>query len=442
VAEAVTMRGKSTLALTVILIAVVAYIYFVDSKKPVDDAAVKEKAFSGVTADDIEELQIKSDTGDTSRLQKADGKWQLVEPVKADADNTEVSNIASSLASIDIQRVVDENASNMKEYGLDPPRIEVAFRSKGKKDMERVLLGEKTPTGGDMYARLPGKNRVFLVNSFLDSTFNKNTFALRDKKVLAIERDKVDSLEVVSADKTLQFAKRGSDWRIVKPVDARGDFGTIEGAIERVVSLQMQGITAEAGGDPKQYGLDKPSATINIGLGSSKATLTLGKTENAVVYAKDASRPMIFTVAPTLTTDLLKDVTEYRRKDLFDSRSFTMDRVTFMRGSETITLERAKGKDGKDVWKNGAGKEIDSAKVDDLLAKVGSLRADKFQAQADPALKSPTLTVNAAFDGKMETVTLARSGTTVVASRADEPGSATVDAMAFDEVIKALDAVK
>jgi hypothetical protein len=437
------MRGKSTLALTVILIAVVAYIYFVDSKKPVNDTAAKEKAFSGVTADDVEELQVKSESGETSRLQKTAGKWQLVEPVKADADNTEVSNIASSLASIDIQRIVDDNASNMKEYGLDPARIEVAFRAKGKKDMEHLLLGEKTPTGGDMYARLPGKNRVFLVNSFLDSTFNKSPFALREKKVLGIERDKVDSLEMVSADKTLQFAKRGNDWRIVKPVDARGDFSAIEAAIERVASLQMQGITAENGDDPKKYGLDKPSATINVGLGSSKATVTLGKTENAVVYAKDASRPMIFTVAPTFTTDLFKEVTEYRRKDLFDSRSFTMDTVTFTRGSETITLNRSKGKDDKEIWKNGAGKEIEPAKLDDLLAKVGSLRADMFQSQADPALKSPALVVNARFDnGKTETVTLARTGNSVVASRADEPGSATVEVMAFDQMIKALDAVK
>lgn len=437
------MRGKSTLALTVILIAVVAYIYFVDSKKPVDETVAKEKAFTGVTADAVEELQVKSESGETSRLQKTGDKWQLVEPVKADADNTEVSNIASSLAGIDIQRVVDDNASNMKEYGLDPARLEVAFRSKGKKEMERLLLGEKTPTGGDMYARLPGKNRVFLVNSFLDSTFNKGTFALRDKKVLAIERDKADSLELASADKNLQFAKRGSDWRIVKPVDARGDFGAIEAALERVASLQMQGITAENGDDPKKYGLDKPSATITVGLGSSKATLTLGKTENAVVYAKDASRPMIFTVAPTLTTDLFKDVTEYRRKDLFDSRSFTMDTVSFTRGNDTIRLDRSKGKDGKDIWKNAAGKEIEATKVDDLLAKVGSLRAEMFQSQADPALKSPALVVNARFDnGKAETVTLARSGTTVVASRSDEPGSAKVDTMAFDDLIKALDAVK
>jgi hypothetical protein len=437
------MRGfKSTLVLIVALVAIVAYIYFVDSKKPVDDAAAKDKAFTGVTADDVEEVQIKSAEGETSRLQKTDGKWQLVEPLKAAADNTEASNIASTLASVDIQRVVDENASNLKEYGLDPPRVDVGFRTKGKKELQHLLLGEKTPSGGDLYAQVPGSKRVFLVNSFLDTTFNKNTFALREKKVLTFEREKVDALNLTSADKTLEFKKNGSDWTIVKPITARADFGTVEGALERVASVQMQGIVAETGDDPKKYGLDKPSATISIVAGSSTATLTLGKTENGVVYAKDNSRPMIFTVAPTLSTDVFKDVSDYRRKDLFDSRSFNIDKISFTRGGETITLEKSKGTDGKETWKNSAGKDVDAAKADDLLAKVAALHADKFQPTADAALKSPALTVAVQFDKKMETVNFAKTGTMAVASRADEPGSATLDVMAFDDVMKAIDGVK
>lgn len=439
------MRGlKSTLALLVILIGVVAYIYFVDSKKPAGDAEVKEKAFAEVKADDVEELQIKSAEGETTRLQKTDGKWRIVEPVKADADNTEVSNIATSLSSVDIQRVVDEKPSATKEYGLDPARIEVGFRLKGKQGMQRLLLGDKTPAGGDLYARLPDRNRVFLVNSFLDSTFNKNTLALRDKAVLKFERDKADSLELVSTDRTLEFAKSGTDWKIVRPVAARGDFAAIEGAIERLASLQMQNIKAESASDLAPYGLDKPTATISVGLGSSKATLILGRTEDAVVYAKDASRPLIFTVAPTVSTDLFKDVSDYRRKDLFDARAFTADQVSLVRGAETITLTRSKGKDGKEIWKNASGRDVDAMKVDDLLSKVTALRADKFSDQADAALKMPVLTVTTKFDSsRTETVTFARAGTGVAASRADEPGSATLEGPAmFDEVMKAVDAVK
>ena len=74
-------------------------------------ATVKEKPFGSLQADDIEEVQIKSADGETTRLQKTDGKWQVVEPVKTDADTSELTTIASSLATFEINRVVDENAT-------------------------------------------------------------------------------------------------------------------------------------------------------------------------------------------------------------------------------------------------------------------------------------------------------------------------------------------
>ena len=54
------MRGlRSTIALLTVLLGLVAYIYFVDSKKPATGAPeVKTKAFT-VDADQIEEIQIK-----------------------------------------------------------------------------------------------------------------------------------------------------------------------------------------------------------------------------------------------------------------------------------------------------------------------------------------------------------------------------------------------
>jgi hypothetical protein len=229
----------------------------------------------------------------------------------------------------------------------------------------------------------------------------------------------------------------------VKPVAARGDYAAIEGALERVASLQMQGITAEGGDDPKKYGLDTPSATITISAGSARATLTLGRTESGVVYAKDSARPMIFTVAPTLTTDLFKDVSEYRRKDLFDARAFTAEQLSLARGTETITLEKSKAADGKDAWKNAAGKAVDAMKVDELLTKLTGLRADAFEAQAPAALKTPALTATIRFDGgKTETVSFGRAAAFIAAARSDESGGATLDTTGFDEVMKAIDAVK
>ena len=435
-------RLWSTAIMVLVLGGLVGYIYFVDSKSEPSATAAKEKPFGSLQADDIEEVQIKSAEGETTRLQKADGNWQLVEPVKAAADTSELTTIASSLASLEVQRVVDENPSDLKQYGLEPARVEVAFRPKGEKELKRVQIGEKTPTGTDLYARMADQKRVFLVSSFLDSTFNKNTFALRDRRILIFDRNMVDGLELTNGATKTQLVKSGSEWRLASPISVRADFAAVEGSLERLSSTQMQGIVDAEGKDLAKFGLTKPTGTIVVKTGSSSASLTLGSTDNALLHAKDSSRPVIFTIAPILREDVMRSVNEFRRKDLFDGRAFTATKVEIKRGAETITLEKSKGKDNADVWKS-SGKDIDSAKADDLLTKLTALRAVSFENQPHASLKSPALVATVHFaENKQETVTIGRSGTDVFASRSDEPGTAKVDGTGLDDVMKAIDEVK
>src|SRR4029077_20346233 len=132
-----------------------------------------------------------------------------------------------------------------------------------------------------------------------------------------------------------------------------------------------------------------------------------------------------------------------RRKDMFDGRSFNTARVELKRGNETLTFDKSKGKDGKDVWKNAAGKDMDTAKVEDMLTKLSSIRAQLFQDRIDPVLKMPTLVATLKLDNSMtETVTFARNGNAVLSNRAGEPGSATVEVMAFNDAMSAIDAIK
>src|SRR5919112_1919128 len=73
------MRGLRTfLGLLIVLVALCAYLYFVESKRtPGDDGPKKEKVFN-VEADKIEEIAIKSDTGEQTTLRKSGAEWQMV----------------------------------------------------------------------------------------------------------------------------------------------------------------------------------------------------------------------------------------------------------------------------------------------------------------------------------------------------------------------------
>ena len=436
------MRGlTSTLLLVVVLGGLVGYIYFVDAERDPAAAEAKPKAFGELSADSIDEVQIRSGDGGAARVQRVGDGWQLVEPDKADADTGVVGSVTSSLASLEVQRVVDENPADLAQYGLNPARIEVAFRLKDQKDFQRLLVGEKTPTGGDLFAKRPDETRVFLVSSFLDATFNKTAFDFRDKAILKFQQDQTDGIEVVDGSTTLQFAKSGTDWRIVKPVAVRADYAAVEGLISRLSSAQMQKIVAPDAGDLKAHGLDRPALSATITSASAKATLLIGRADAGSRLAKDAARPEVFAVEESLFTELAKDLPDYRRKELFDARSFTATRIETRRGAETLAFE--KSTDGKETWKNATGQNVDTAKVEDLLTKLSNIRAQSFQNTAPASLTMPALTAIVRFDDtKTETVTFGRSGTDVFAGRTDEPGAATIDAMMFDEAVKALDALK
>ncbi len=438
------MRGlKSTIALLAVLIGLVAYIYFVDSKKPASGAPeTKTKAFT-VDADQIEEIHMKPASGDASRVQKTNGTWQLVEPEKADADQGQVSNAATSLAALEVNRVVDENPSDLSQYGLNPAKAEITFRVKGQKDPRQLLIGEKTTTGSDLYAKTPDQKRVFLISGYLENTFERTPFDLRDKTALKIDQSKADGVEIVHNNGTTALAKSGTEWALTKPYTARADFAGAEAVLTSLSSLQMQKIVENDAKDLAKYGLDKPDATITVSSGSTRASLALGKKDGESVYARDLSRPIVFTIPAMTATDLEKDTTALRRKDMFDGRSFNATRVELKRGGETLSFDKSKGKDGKDVWKNAAGKDVDAMKMDDMLTKLSNIRAQLFQDRVDPVLKMPTLVATLKLDNNMmETVTFARSGNAVLASREGEPGSATVEVMPFNDAMTAIDAIK
>ncbi len=445
------MRGvRSFIVLLVIAIPLGWYAWHESKKEPVSDKK-QEKLFTGVDADKVDQVTIKSEKGERTTAQKQAGKWQITAPVATAADDGELSGLATNLASLEVQRVVDEQASDYKQYGLDPARVDVTFKAGGQE--RHLLIGQKTPTGTDLYARLADKPRVFLISSYLDTSFNRTTFDLRDKTVLKIDREKVDNVSIATPDRTLSFTKSGSDWRMTAPVDARADFGAIEGIVGRLNTAQMKALTSPDGGDLKEYGLDKPEITVHVGSGSSQAGLVVGKTAGeGVVYAKDLSRPMVFTIESAVADELKKPADDFRIKDLFDARSFNTTRVEIVRGGQTIAYEKskapAKGTEPvKEIWKQvaPAAKDIDGTKVEALLTALTNARATSFvDKSAATGLESPEVAVTLKYDDgtKQDHVAFARKGTDAFARRDPDPGGAKIDAATLDGIVKALDALK
>lgn len=489
-------RGRNTLVLLVLGAAMGAYVYFVEMKRePASEASAAKPKIFGTTIDatKIEELQLKSSSGERTSLKKTGTTWQIVSPIQSGVDDSEVTGVTSGVATLEASRTIDENAKDLAKYGLAEPRIEVSFKAEGDKEPRRLLLGAKTPTGGDLYAKVASDAKVVLVPAYLESSLDRTTFQLRDKSILKFDRDTVDTIDIAAGATTMTFKKQGETWLLTQPYQAKTDSTAVESLIGRIASGQMKALTVQDPAPPAltQYGLTKPEARITLGAGSARMELLVGKAAGPAivpgadaakpappvtppgappggpeaggdgVYAKDASRPIVFTIDKALGDDLAKGPADYRKKDLFDFREFTGTRLDVTRGGATVTFEKKKEAPQKDAAQKDAAqkdaapqdvpekwvqtqpaKAVDAPKIEDLASKVASLRADSFVDKL-PAGATELLTIATQFEEgkKSEKVVVYKAGADYLVVRPDDAGAAKIPAAGAEDIVKALDAL-
>jgi len=464
--------GKSFLVLVAVAVALGAYIYFIESKRTGSDEKKKDKVFT-VDASKIEEIEVHAASGETTTLKKAGTDWQIVAPEAVEADAATVGTLVSTIESLEIGRVVNDNPASVKEYGLDPPKSSIAYKLAGETTFHKLNLGDKTPTGSDLYARVEGQPKLLLIAAFNTDSLNRTPFDLRDKTILKVQRDGVDMVKLEgAAPPAVALTRKADEWRLTEPVSAKADFGTVDGLVGQVSSARMKAIETPgaasaaqlSAADLKKFGFEKPQETATLGAGSSRATLQIGgKKDDASLYARDMARPgLVFTVETALLTALQRKPDDLRVKDVFEFRSFSAQNVAFTIGGQTYQFAKEKAPPKPpapgasptptptatpapvepDVWKlkTPTAKDVDQAKATDLLSAFSNLRADKFTDKAFPTGTDIVVVAKYgdAASPKEEKITFRKMGDTVQAIRQGESGAAVIATADFDKVIAQL----
>jgi ribosomal protein L12E/L44/L45/RPP1/RPP2 len=500
--------GKSFLILLLLAAGIGSYAYFVESKRDTTaDSTTKHPKLLTADAGKITEIDVHAASGDDTTLKKSGDTWQITSPIQASADSAQVNSLVSSLTSLESQRTIDEHPASVASFGLSPARFSVAFKQTGDNAFHRVDFGSKTPAGSDTYVQVEGQPAVVLVSSYIEDTLNRGTFDLRDKTALKFAREAVDSITVEPASGAKVAAvKKGSDWRLTAPADARADYSAVDTIVGRLEEAKIKSIVAPGSRPPaptkpaattkpgeaakpastppgdatkpadasatpkpetkpatgadtnyspadlKAYGLDKPELVATVGAGSTRASLAIGgKYDDTSVYARDLSRPLIFTLDKAILDDVKKKPDDLRVKDVFEFRTFTANAIDLTYGGVTYSFTKVKAPAPAkpdqspapvDTWKETTptAKDVDQTKFTDLLTTLSNLRSDSF---ADKALVSgDDLTADVKFgdptSAKEERVTLRKSGTTAQAVHPGDTGAAVVPVADLDKVVSGL----
>ena len=236
-----------------------------------------------------------------------------------------------------------------------------------------LFIGDKTPTGGNLFAKRNDEKRVFLIAAFQESSLNRSTFDLRDKTLIKFERDKVDGVDITAGGKTMALAKEGGEWQITNPINARADFGASEGLIGRVQTAQMKSIVADNARTGRSQEIRARQAGDHrpVNLGSSKRRPRVRR-QGGRQHRLRARR--VEAVGRHGRERARRRLEEGRRRLPAPGRlrvpAFNANRAEITWAGKTLALERVKGEGDKpDTWKrSGAGAgDADKAKVETLL---------------------------------------------------------------------------
>lgn len=379
--------------------------------------------------DQFQNIRIKKVTGEVLDLDRENGKWKLTEPKPLPADQDAVSGVVTNLSSVNADAVVEDNASDLKQYGLADPTLDITVKRKDGKTDE-VLIGDDTPTGSGAYAKLAGSPKVVTIASFVKTSLDKKPEDLRDKRLLTFDQDKITRVDLQAKGPAVEFGKDAQgEWQILKPKPLRADSSAVNGVVDKLRDAKMD-LTATGDANKSFAGAAKV-ATATVADASGNHTLEVRKDKDKNYFAKSSDVEGAYKIASDVGDALDKGLDDFRNKKLFD--------FGFSDPSKVEVPGAVYDKSG-DKWMSG-GKAMDNASVQNLIDKLRDLTATKF---VETGAGSPvfTATVTSNSGKRVEKVTIRKQGDNYFAQRENEPSIYQLDAKAVEDLQAAAKDVK
>jgi hypothetical protein len=359
-----------------------------DATRPATD--FRDKVLVSFSRADVTGIEIV--TPSESIAVEPDGsKWKITRPIARPADPDTMSDVLEKVAAARVREFVAEAPANLATYGLDRPLRLVIHTGKEKdRASKAVLFGKADEAKKGVYAMREGEKSVLLVPDDVVKAVPQSTASLRDKTVVAFERDKVTRYEIESPKGNVTVVRDKDTWKITAPEALAADQVEAGAVLMQLRTLRAQAfLTDDASGIPRF--LPSPEVKVTVHQDGAPPTTVLlahapdKRAGQATAYAGIAGQgPVVLVDAKAV------DAVTRTAKDLRDRRIFAdlqpkdVARVRIKVGGQTAVLERS----GQAEWKivEPAKAAAKSAKVEDLLY---TLRALKWEDTVAPGSETP-----------------------------------------------------
>lgn len=356
---------------------------------------------------------VRAQGGGTAyTLNRTGADWQLSEPVRDRPDPDRLRALLTAVPDLWAEQFV-EAKKGLAEYGLDKPEQTLQVTRPGG-DATTLLVGKESQLkvrtvtrpapafGGPpmppqkeviheayRYAKLQDNDQVFEIKADKLKDIFVPTDQLRDARLARFRPEDVQKVEIHQGGQDIVLEKEKGAWRVRKPFAADAEGSKVTELLDKLSGLQARDKDVLDKADPKSYGLEQPSATVQLtveetsGEGEARTrqprTLTyqVGKhdVDRAKLYVRVAGWDRINAVEEGVLKLVDRPALAYRGRRVLDLAAGDLAKIKVRRGKESFTLEQEKG-----TWHlaSPVRAELDAAKASQLASELARLEAVEY----------------------------------------------------------------
>ncbi len=249
---------------------------------------------------------------------------------------------------------------------------------------------------------------IFAYIKFVDSNRLSTLDAQREaKKVVSLDRDKINSVTIKSAEGTIELRKRDNDvWMLEAPVKDRASSMVIAGLFTTAEFLNFDAVLGAdkpvSKDELKDYGLASSETKVTFGGGEKPVELLFGKDAaiEGKLYVKLADDKKVFVISNELKKQITKRADEFRDRKLTDLTNAQVNKVVIKSAPGEIELEK---KNGHWAFLKPLTARGDDAKIADIISQATTAQIASFVADsanlAAYGLQEPRGTVSLFSEG-------------------------------------------
>lgn len=303
---------RNLIILAVVLVLAIGLVigapHLKPAAEPTPSATTEVEYLTQYAGVDVTEVQLENATG-TLALEYKDDTVSLKGDSATALDQTSALTVLTNLATVSVERVIDENPTDLEQYGLQTPQAKATVTFKDGATAT-FLLGKAAGTSSTYYLMEEGDKRVVTVwtsvatamTTAQDSLLAKATIGLADTDIhtVTVRKNGQDVYAFTDQDEMGDVSTFA--WMITYPWKRSADVDKLSSVTAAIAALAVEDVV---NGNPSQadlakYGLDSPKAEV-VAVGGEKTVdlLVGGEQDSLYNYVKFADENKVYTMTKT-----------------------------------------------------------------------------------------------------------------------------------------------